>query len=169
MPGVAAKDLHPVRASNMAPHSGHTDSLILLSSLPWETHPIPLFVCVTDHQREGPEWGCPSKDTCCLLWGHICGSTLQSAGSCTAPRLYRPNKGQWRLRVFGLSSKAPCSIWNNARAMKKMAKDNMQNSDLLSAVWLDLGTFNKRERVLALWFMTLPACFHHPQSFSALT
>lgn len=33
---------------------------------------------------------------------------------------------------------------------EKMAKDNMQNSDLLSAIWLDSGTFNKRERVLAL-------------------
>lgn len=33
---------------------------------------------------------------------------------------------------------------------EKMAKDNMQNSDLLSAIWLDLGPFNKRERVLAL-------------------
>lgn len=33
---------------------------------------------------------------------------------------------------------------------EKMAKDNMQNSNLLSAIWLDFGTFNKRERALAL-------------------
>lgn len=56
LPAWAAKDLHSVRASNMAPRSGHTDTLILLSSLPWETHLIPLFVCVTDRQCERLEW-----------------------------------------------------------------------------------------------------------------
>lgn len=79
----------------------------------------------------------------------MCASTLQSAGCWMVRRFYEQNKGQLDAQnVLPLFQRAMLNL-KQCALNEKMAKDNMQNS--LSAIWLNLGTFNRRERVLALW------------------
>ena len=69
LPGRAAKDLHSVRASNMAPAQDTQTPWFYYPHSPEKLIPSLLFVCVTDHQCGRVKWGCPSKGTRCLCLG----------------------------------------------------------------------------------------------------